>query len=57
MADTSKQRAYLLYDGIHYDPLVWGLPDNDSIDITIFDPDDVTVEEQASSLLKSLNKV
>lgn len=54
--ETSEQRVYLLYDGIHYDPLAWGLPDNSDIDVTLFDPRDSIVEEQALALATSLHK-
>jgi len=43
------QRVYLIYDGIHYDCLVWNLlPDNPSqdFDITVFNTKDTAVAEE-----------
>jgi len=34
------QRIYLIYNGIHYDPLVMAMSDNSKDDITIFSSDD-----------------
>lgn len=35
-----EKRIYLLYNGIHYDPLVMNYQDNNDSDITIFSPND-----------------
>jgi len=35
-----EKRIYLLYNGIHYDPLVMNHQDNNESDITIFSPED-----------------
>eukprot|EP00012_Vannella_robusta_P000853 CAMPEP_0206188122 /NCGR_PEP_ID=MMETSP0166-20121206/3398_1 /ASSEMBLY_ACC=CAM_ASM_000260 /TAXON_ID=95228 /ORGANISM="Vannella robusta, Strain DIVA3 518/3/11/1/6" /LENGTH=227 /DNA_ID=CAMNT_0053603813 /DNA_START=1 /DNA_END=680 /DNA_ORIENTATION=+ len=47
-----RQRVYLLYDGIHYDPLALtydtALPED--VDVTKFDPDDDTVAEKVKEL-------
>ena len=47
-----RQRVYLLYDGIHYDPLALtydtALPED--ADVTKFDPDDDTVAEKVKEL-------
>ena len=38
--ENYKKRVYLLYSGVHYDPLVMNFTDDVSTDITIFQPDD-----------------
>jgi len=54
-----KQRAYLMYNGIHYDSLVWnkdGEKGDDKNDVTIFDVSDDRVKAQAIAMAKELQK-
>jgi hypothetical protein len=47
-----KKRIYLLYDGIHYDPLVWNLApeaNNKDWDVKVFNPEDYKVEQKAQA--------
>jgi ubiquitin thioesterase OTU1 len=52
------QRIYLLYNGIHYDPLVmnYDLSADPSTDITIFDSDDQEIFELMKCLLLEYKK-
>ena len=38
--ENYTKRIYLIYNGVHYDPLVMNYTDNINTDITIFSPDD-----------------
>jgi len=49
------KRIYLVYDGIHYDALVWNLApeaNNKDWDITIFNPDDYKIETACQALIQ-----
>jgi ubiquitin thioesterase OTU1 len=50
-------RIYLLYNGIHYDPLVmnYSIEYDNTSDITIFDSDDNNVYNQFKELIKKIN--
>lgn len=50
-----KKRIYLLYDGIHYDPLVWNLApeaNNKDWDVKVFNPDDYKLEQAAQAFAR-----
>ena len=37
-SDEANKRLYLIYDGLHYDPLVWALDDaEEKEDVTLFE--------------------
>ena len=48
-------RTFLLYDGIHYDPL--GLQDNDQIVQTCFPTDEPRFQSEVLALAENLKKV
>lgn len=55
-----QKRIYLIYDGIHYDALVYNLaPQSASrdFDLTLFNPADLTVEKQCNALVDKEFKV
>jgi ubiquitin thioesterase OTU1 len=50
-----QKRIYLVYDGIHYDALVWNLApeaNNKDWDITIFNPNDYKIESACQALIQ-----
>jgi len=50
-----KKRIYLIYDGIHYDALVYNLAPQSAardFDLTVFNPADLTVEKQCNTLVE-----
>eukprot|EP00124_Ichthyophonus_hoferi_P004682 Ihof_evm2s547 gene=Ihof_evmTU2s547 len=53
-----KQRVMLIYDGIHYDPLVWTPYEGASneVDTTIFDTSDNTIMAAALEVAKQAHK-
>jgi ubiquitin thioesterase OTU1 len=61
-----KQRVFLIYDGIHYDPLALTFEDNlpEYMDVTVFNPDDtfavakaIEVAEIAHSVMKNFCRI
>ena len=52
-----KSRIYLLYNGVHYDPLVMNFDETSEpdSDITIFDSEDNKVSESFKNLIKMYN--
>ena len=53
-----KSRCYLIYDGLHYDPLALAQSENaqESEDITLFDPQDNYVQEQGQSICNKMHE-
>jgi len=54
-----SSRVYLIYDGIHYDCLVWNiLPSQPSpdFDVTIFNPKDASVEKEFEKFMEKEHK-
>eukprot|EP01127_Copromyxa_protea_P014110 TRINITY_DN3883_c0_g1_i2.p1 TRINITY_DN3883_c0_g1~~TRINITY_DN3883_c0_g1_i2.p1 ORF type:complete len:198 (+),score=42.30 TRINITY_DN3883_c0_g1_i2:397-990(+) len=55
-----KQRCYFIYNGIHYDALVWNLnPENPTPDwdVTLFDPEDNVMADGCETLVTFQNQV
>jgi hypothetical protein len=52
------QRVYVIYDGIHYDPLAFAFDSElpADMDVTIFNPKDEFVHSKALELTKDANK-
>jgi len=54
-----RQRCYLIYNGIHYDTMVWNVnPDNPTQDwdVVLFDPDDDMMAEHCRQLVNISNQ-
>eukprot|EP01091_Cochliopodium_minus_P017666 TRINITY_DN6979_c0_g1_i1.p1 TRINITY_DN6979_c0_g1~~TRINITY_DN6979_c0_g1_i1.p1 ORF type:complete len:310 (-),score=94.64 TRINITY_DN6979_c0_g1_i1:69-998(-) len=53
-----KQRCYLIYDGLHYDPLALAKSENsgESEDITLFETTDKFVEKQGQALCDKMHQ-
>jgi ubiquitin thioesterase OTU1 len=48
-----SKRIYLVYDGIHYDALVWtSNPNSKAWDVTVFDPNNTTAQEGCMAFMK-----
>jgi len=52
-----KQRVYFIYDGIHYDPLALTFSSDlpEDCDVTLFNPDDSYIYQQALKIAKEMN--
>ncbi|CAJ1438455.1 unnamed protein product, partial [Effrenium voratum] len=50
-----KKRALLIYDGIHYDVLVRRVGSDQQSDVTLFEPSDEAVMEEAMQVAKEAN--
>lgn len=48
------QRCYLIYDGIHYDPLARTEGPHEDSDVTLFSSDDLEAEEGALNIARDL---